>query len=136
MEPSISQNGPWKSISIKFISKLPWSQNNDVILVVLDQFSKMVQFIYTLPSLNKSHEHTSTLWGLLYWCSSRKSYQWPMPSIHCRILEICFFELSQMLRSYPLNHLTEPHLREEFTLFFSYQLVEWVDWFHGRILVQ
>ena len=46
MPNSISEK-PWTHISVDFITKLPLAQGYDVILVVVDQLTKMVHFIPT-----------------------------------------------------------------------------------------
>jgi len=43
--PNAIPEKSWSHISVDFITKLPLAQGYDAILVVYDQFSKMVYFI-------------------------------------------------------------------------------------------
>jgi len=45
--PNTIPEKPWSYISVDFITKLPLAQGYNAILVVCDQFSKMVHFIPT-----------------------------------------------------------------------------------------
>ena len=45
MRPLPIPDGPWKSISIDFITDLPSSQDYDAILTVVDRFTKMAHFL-------------------------------------------------------------------------------------------
>ena len=46
--PNMILEKPWSYILVDFITKLPLAWGYNVILVVCDQFSKMVHFIATI----------------------------------------------------------------------------------------
>jgi len=45
---------PWEEINIDIIGPLPRSEDKDVILVVVDQFSKMIRLMATTTSISSS----------------------------------------------------------------------------------
>jgi len=45
---------PWEEISIDVIGPLPRSEDKDAILVVMDQFSKMIRLMATTTSISLS----------------------------------------------------------------------------------
>ena len=49
--PNIIPEKPWRYISADFITKLPLVQGYDVVLVVCDQFTKIVHFIATTEKM-------------------------------------------------------------------------------------
>ena len=49
--PNIIPEKPWRYISADFITKLPLVQGYDVVLVVCDQFTKIVHFIATIEKM-------------------------------------------------------------------------------------
>ncbi|MBW0588066.1 hypothetical protein O181_127781, partial [Austropuccinia psidii MF-1] len=51
LKPLSIPSGPWNSLSMDFITKLPLSRNFDSILVVVDRFSKMAIFIPTYSTI-------------------------------------------------------------------------------------
>ncbi|MBW0566997.1 hypothetical protein O181_106712, partial [Austropuccinia psidii MF-1] len=51
LKPLKIPSGPWSSLSIDFITRLPLSNNFDSILVVVDRFSKMAIFIPTYGTI-------------------------------------------------------------------------------------
>jgi hypothetical protein len=44
-KPGLLPNGPWQSIGMDFITGLPKSKGKDIILVVVDRFTKYGHFI-------------------------------------------------------------------------------------------
>jgi len=44
----------WEEISINVIGPLPKSENKDAILIVVDQFSKMIRLMATMTSIFSS----------------------------------------------------------------------------------
>ena len=42
----------WTHISVNFITKLPLAQGYNSILIVVDRFTKMVYFIFTMKRMN------------------------------------------------------------------------------------
>ncbi len=50
MQPLLIPEGSWESVSMDFMVSLPPSRGFDVIMVVVDQFSKMAHFILTKES--------------------------------------------------------------------------------------
>ena len=51
LQPLPSQSKPWQSISMDFITDLPPSQGFDVILTVVDRFTKMAHFLPCVKSI-------------------------------------------------------------------------------------
>ncbi|MBW0526788.1 hypothetical protein O181_066503 [Austropuccinia psidii MF-1] len=51
LKPLPIPNGPWICLSMEFITKLPLSNSFDLILVIVDRFSKMAVFIPTMSSI-------------------------------------------------------------------------------------
>uniref|UniRef100_A0A3B3HJF8 Gypsy retrotransposon integrase-like protein 1 n=1 Tax=Oryzias latipes TaxID=8090 RepID=A0A3B3HJF8_ORYLA len=60
LQPLPTPNRPWSHISIDFVTGLPVSQGNSVILTVIDRFSKFVHFI-PLPQLPTASETAEVL---------------------------------------------------------------------------
>jgi hypothetical protein len=52
LQPLPIPSGPWKSISLDFITDLPLSKNFDAILTVVDRFTKMAHFIPCTKAIN------------------------------------------------------------------------------------
>jgi transposase InsO family protein len=52
LQPLPILDGPWKSISIDFITDLPLSKGFDAILTVVDRFTKMTHFIQCTKTIN------------------------------------------------------------------------------------
>jgi hypothetical protein len=50
LRPLLIPEGPWESVSMDFMVSLPPSRSFDVIMVVVDRFSKMAHFIPTKES--------------------------------------------------------------------------------------
>lgn len=59
LHPLPVPNGPWKSISMDFITDLPTSNSHDTILVMVDRFTKMAHFAACNKSI--SAEETAEL---------------------------------------------------------------------------
>ncbi|MBW0577936.1 hypothetical protein O181_117651 [Austropuccinia psidii MF-1] len=55
LKPLSILSGPWNSLSMDFITQLPFSNNFDSILVVVDRFSKMAIFISTYGTITTLH---------------------------------------------------------------------------------
>jgi len=54
LHPLPTPKTPWKEISIDVIGPLPRSEDKDAILVVVDQFSKMIRLMATMTSISSS----------------------------------------------------------------------------------
>jgi hypothetical protein len=52
LQPLPTPDGPWKSISLDFITDLPPSEVFDVILTMVDRFTKMAHFIPCTKTTN------------------------------------------------------------------------------------
>ncbi len=55
LQPLLVPSRPWSHISLDFVSGLPPSQGNTVVLTVVDRFSKATHFI-SLPKLPSARE--------------------------------------------------------------------------------
>jgi len=51
MPNSITENA-WTHISVNFITKLPLAQEYDLILVVVDRFTKIAHFVPTIERMS------------------------------------------------------------------------------------
>ena len=71
MEPLLTAERPWESVTMDFVIGLPKSENNDSIIVVVDRFSKYATFIttpidYTVKNTTRLFlKHVVKYWGLL-----------------------------------------------------------------------
>jgi len=54
LHPLSMPKTPWEEISIDIIGPLPRSEDKDAILVVVDQFSKMIRLVPTTTSISSS----------------------------------------------------------------------------------
>jgi hypothetical protein len=52
LQPLPTPDGPWKSISLDFITDLPPSEGFGAILTVVDRFTKMTHFIPCTKTTN------------------------------------------------------------------------------------
>ena len=50
--PLTTLEGPWKEISIDIIGPLPKSNEKDVIVVIVDRFTKMIQLKVTTTNVS------------------------------------------------------------------------------------
>jgi len=54
LHPLPTPKTPWEEISIDVIEPLPKSEDKDAILVVVDQFSKMIRLMTIMTSISSS----------------------------------------------------------------------------------
>ena len=137
LHPLPVPEGPWKSISIDFITDLPSSQDHNAILVVVDRFSKMAHFIPCSSSITS--EITSTLFireifrlhGLPDNIISDRGPQF-IAGFWKRLLELLHIDRSLSSGHHPESNgqteRTNQTLEQYLHCFISYQQDDWVDW--------
>ena len=76
LEPLPIAEHPWESISVDFFIGLPYSEGYDLIIVVVDRFSKYATFIVTPTNYTAEQttrpflKHVVKYWGLLKYINS------------------------------------------------------------------
>ena len=139
LRPLPIPNGPWKSISIDFITDLPSSQDYDAILTVVDRFTKMAHFLPCRKTF--SSQETANLvmrevfkhHGLPDEIISDRGPQF-IAKFWTHLLEI--LRISRKLSSsyHPQTdgqtERTNQTLEQYLRCFINYQQDDWVDFLH------
>jgi len=84
---------PWEEISIDIIGPLPRSEDKDTILVVIDQFSKMIRLMATMTSISLSKV------ARIYWDDIWKIYSIPKKIISNRGPQFALTFMGELCRA-------------------------------------
>jgi hypothetical protein len=139
LQPLSVPIGPWKSISMDFITDLPISKNFDAILTVVDRFTKMAHFLPCTKTTNSKEtvdivmKEVFRLHGFPNDIISDRGPQF-ISKFWQHLLEMlkisCKLSSSYHPQSDGQTERTNQTLEQYLRCFINYQQDDWVDFLH------